>query len=99
MSGLTWLNVTYTFTYNYSSITSQCVSDDKEKKKEIRERAVLKYQEKLSSESRSKAEKKHAERKYALETMMKVAFSDPTIYPYISQPNVKKLPLEICFEI
>ncbi|XP_040895170.1 dynein assembly factor 4, axonemal [Toxotes jaculatrix] len=45
---------------------------DKEKKKEVRERALLKYQEKLSSESRSKAEKRHAEKKYALETMMKL---------------------------
>ncbi|XP_070828893.1 dynein axonemal assembly factor 4 [Chaetodon trifascialis] len=47
-------------------------TNDKEKKKEVRERALLKYQEKLSSESRSKAEKQHAEKKYALETMMKL---------------------------
>ncbi|XP_029290227.1 dynein axonemal assembly factor 4 [Cottoperca gobio] len=46
-------------------------TNDKEKKK-VRERALLKYQEKLSSESRSKAEKQHAEKKYALETMMKL---------------------------
>ncbi|XP_044048311.1 dynein assembly factor 4, axonemal [Siniperca chuatsi] len=45
---------------------------DKEKKKEVRERSLLKYQEKLSSESRSKAEKQHAEKQYALETMMKL---------------------------
>ncbi|XP_039665675.1 dynein assembly factor 4, axonemal isoform X1 [Perca fluviatilis] len=45
---------------------------DKEKKKEIRERALLTYQEKLSSESRSKVEKQHAEKKYALEIMMKL---------------------------
>lgn len=49
-----------------------CVSASKEKKKEIRERALMKYEEKLCSDSRSKAEKKHAERKYALESMMKV---------------------------
>ncbi|XP_042352070.1 dynein assembly factor 4, axonemal [Plectropomus leopardus] len=47
-------------------------TDDKEKKKEIRERALLKYQQKLSSESKTKAERKHAEKKYALETMMKL---------------------------
>ncbi|KAJ4938368.1 hypothetical protein JOQ06_002988 [Pogonophryne albipinna] len=45
---------------------------DKEKKKEVRERALLKYQERLCSESRSKAEKQQAEKKYALETMMKL---------------------------
>lgn len=38
----------------------------------LRERALLSYQEKLSSESRSKSEKKRADNKYALETMMKV---------------------------
>ncbi|CAB1460310.1 unnamed protein product [Pleuronectes platessa] len=47
-------------------------TDDKDLKKEIRERALLKYQEKLSSESRSKKEKQQAEKKYALETMMKL---------------------------
>ncbi|CAJ1057307.1 dynein assembly factor 4%2C axonemal isoform X3 [Xyrichtys novacula] len=47
-------------------------TDDKETKKVIRERALLKYQEKLSSESKSKAEKQHAEKKFALETMMKL---------------------------
>lgn len=36
----------------------------------------MKYQEKLSSESRFKAEQKHVERKYALQTMMEVTFSD-----------------------
>uniref|UniRef100_A0A665WF90 Dynein axonemal assembly factor 4 n=1 Tax=Echeneis naucrates TaxID=173247 RepID=A0A665WF90_ECHNA len=44
---------------------------DKENKKEIRKRALLKYQEKLSSESKSKGEKQRTEKKYALETMMK----------------------------
>lgn len=53
-----------------------CVSVSKEKKKEIRERALMKYEEKLCSDSRSKAEKKHAERKYALESMMKVWLND-----------------------
>lgn len=56
----------------------QCVSDDKEKK-ETRERALLKYQEKLSVESISKAEKKHKEKKYALETMIKVTLNDNLI--------------------
>uniref|UniRef100_A0A671V139 Dynein axonemal assembly factor 4 n=1 Tax=Sparus aurata TaxID=8175 RepID=A0A671V139_SPAAU len=45
---------------------------DKVIQKKIREKAVLKYQEKLSLESVSKAEKQHAEKKYALETMMKL---------------------------
>ncbi|XP_035011760.1 dynein assembly factor 4, axonemal [Hippoglossus stenolepis] len=47
-------------------------TDDKAQKKEIRDRALLKYQEKLSSESRSKKEKQQAEKKYALETMMRL---------------------------
>ncbi|XP_041795712.1 dynein assembly factor 4, axonemal [Chelmon rostratus] len=47
-------------------------TNDREKKKEVREKALLKYQERLSSESKSKAEKQHAEKKYALETMMKL---------------------------
>ncbi|KAE8296868.1 Dynein assembly factor 4, axonemal [Larimichthys crocea] len=47
-------------------------TDDKDKKKEIREKALLKYQKTLSSDSRSKAEKQQAEKKYALETMMKL---------------------------
>ncbi|XP_034389964.1 dynein assembly factor 4, axonemal [Cyclopterus lumpus] len=41
-------------------------------KKEIRERALLKYQEKLSAQSTSKVKKGHAEKKYALEKMMKL---------------------------
>ncbi|XP_070763999.1 dynein axonemal assembly factor 4 [Enoplosus armatus] len=45
---------------------------DKRKKKEVRDRALLKYQEKLSSESTAKAERQHAEKQYALETMMKL---------------------------
>nr|XP_020441350.1 dyslexia susceptibility 1 candidate gene 1 protein isoform X1 [Monopterus albus] len=47
-------------------------TNDKLKKKDIREQALLKYQEKLFSKSRSQAEKKHAENKYAMETMMKL---------------------------
>ncbi|XP_070686923.1 dynein axonemal assembly factor 4 isoform X2 [Pempheris klunzingeri] len=47
-------------------------TNDKERKMEVRQRALLKYQEKLSSESRAKAEKQHAEKKYALETLMKI---------------------------
>lgn len=59
----------------YDDFCITVLSGDKDKKKEIRERALLKYQEKLSSESRSKAEKRQAEKKYALETMMKVTYS------------------------
>ncbi|XP_035810673.1 dynein assembly factor 4, axonemal isoform X2 [Amphiprion ocellaris] len=47
-------------------------TNDKDKKKEIRERALLRYQEKLSSESRQKAEKRQADKKYTLEMMMKL---------------------------
>ncbi|XP_047200769.1 dynein assembly factor 4, axonemal isoform X1 [Girardinichthys multiradiatus] len=47
-------------------------TDDKETKKEIRERALLKQQQKLSAESKQKGEKQQAEKKYALETMMKL---------------------------
>ncbi|XP_042268015.1 dynein assembly factor 4, axonemal [Thunnus maccoyii] len=47
-------------------------TNDKEKKKVIRERALLKHQEKLAAESKAKAEKQHTEKKYALETMMKL---------------------------
>ncbi|XP_075898975.1 dynein axonemal assembly factor 4 isoform X2 [Nelusetta ayraudi] len=45
---------------------------NKEKKEAIRERALMKYQEKLCSQSKSKAAKKQAEKKYALESMMKL---------------------------
>ncbi|TNN29931.1 Dyslexia susceptibility 1 candidate gene 1 protein [Liparis tanakae] len=44
-------------------------TSDKEKR-EIRERALMKHQEKLSAKSTSKAMKRHADKKYALETMM-----------------------------
>ncbi|XP_036963800.1 dynein assembly factor 4, axonemal [Acanthopagrus latus] len=47
-------------------------TNDKIKQKKIREKAVSKYQEKLSLASIFKAEKQHAEKKYALETMMKL---------------------------
>uniref|UniRef100_A0A3Q3M7B4 Dynein axonemal assembly factor 4 n=1 Tax=Mastacembelus armatus TaxID=205130 RepID=A0A3Q3M7B4_9TELE len=47
-------------------------TSDKDKKKEIREQSLLKYQEKLSAASRSKAEKVQTQKKYALETMMKL---------------------------
>ncbi|KAM4573670.1 dynein axonemal assembly factor 4 [Odontesthes bonariensis] len=47
-------------------------TDDKETKREIRERALEKHQQKLSSESEQKAEKQRAEKKYALETTMKL---------------------------
>ncbi|XP_072242833.1 dynein axonemal assembly factor 4 [Leuresthes tenuis] len=47
-------------------------TNDKETKREIRERALEKHQQKLSSESKRKAEKQQAEKKYALETTMKL---------------------------
>uniref|UniRef100_G3PM27 Uncharacterized protein n=1 Tax=Gasterosteus aculeatus aculeatus TaxID=481459 RepID=G3PM27_GASAC len=39
---------------------------------EVRERSLLKYQEKLSAQFISKAKKQHAEKKYALERMMRL---------------------------
>ncbi|XP_071403130.1 dynein axonemal assembly factor 4 [Centroberyx affinis] len=48
------------------------INNDKEKRKEIRERALLKYQEKTAVESKAKAAKKQEEKKYALEKMMKL---------------------------
>ncbi|XP_041705947.1 dynein axonemal assembly factor 4-like isoform X2 [Coregonus clupeaformis] len=47
-------------------------NNDKDKLREIRERALLKAQEKLAAESKAKATKTQEERKYALETMMKL---------------------------
>lgn len=41
----------------------------------IRERALLKHQEKLAAESKAKAETQHTEKKYALKTMMQVRYS------------------------
>ncbi|KAK9517301.1 hypothetical protein VZT92_025184 [Zoarces viviparus] len=41
-------------------------------KKEVRERALLNYQEKLSAQSTSKTKKENAEKKYALQKMMKL---------------------------
>ncbi|KAM3870228.1 dynein axonemal assembly factor 4 [Diretmus argenteus] len=45
---------------------------DKDKRKEIRESALLKYEEKMAAQGKAKAAKKQKERKYALETMMKL---------------------------
>ncbi|XP_068996130.1 dynein axonemal assembly factor 4 isoform X1 [Embiotoca jacksoni] len=45
---------------------------DKEKKKEIRRRALLEHHNTLSSQARRTAETRQADRKYALETMMKL---------------------------
>ncbi|KAM4619128.1 dynein axonemal assembly factor 4 [Polymixia lowei] len=45
-------------------------NNTKEKMKEIRERALKEYKEKIEMESKAKAVKKQEEKKYALETMM-----------------------------
>lgn len=52
-------------------ITSSSVPGE-EATKAMRERALLNYREKLSSESRLRAENKRAESRYALKTTMKV---------------------------
>lgn len=47
-------------------------SKDKDKQKQIREQAILKVQEKEAEKSKAKAARVQQEKKYALETMMKV---------------------------
>uniref|UniRef100_A0A3P9H8J2 Dynein axonemal assembly factor 4 n=1 Tax=Oryzias latipes TaxID=8090 RepID=A0A3P9H8J2_ORYLA len=49
-----------------------CASDDKEAMKEIRERAQQQFLQKVCAESREKAEKQHADKKYALQTMIQL---------------------------
>lgn len=49
-----------------------CTNIDKEKQKQIREQAVLKVQEKAVEKSKTKATRIQQEKKYALETMMKL---------------------------
>lgn len=51
-----------------------------EARKAMRERALLNYREKLSSESRLRAENERAESRYALKTAMKVTAS-PSLRP------------------
>lgn len=68
----------------FLQVQKVCVSDDKEKQQEIRQRALLRHQEKLSSGSRQKAEKLQAERRFTLETMMKVT-------PWVSQRPITDL--------
>jgi len=58
-------------TYTYYKSVYFC-STDKEKQKEIRERAILKVQEKEAKKCKAKASRIQQEKKYALETMMKV---------------------------
>uniref|UniRef100_A0A3P9H8H8 Dynein axonemal assembly factor 4 n=1 Tax=Oryzias latipes TaxID=8090 RepID=A0A3P9H8H8_ORYLA len=45
-------------------------TNDKEAMKEIRERAQQQFLQKVCAESREKAEKQHADKKYALQTMI-----------------------------
>ena len=47
-------------------------NNNKEQLKDIRERALLKYQEKIAMDVKAKDEKKREDRKYALDTMMKL---------------------------
>ncbi len=47
-------------------------SKDKDKQKQIREQAILKVQEKEAEQCKAKAARVQQEKKYALETMMKV---------------------------
>uniref|UniRef100_A0A667ZYW0 Dynein axonemal assembly factor 4 n=1 Tax=Myripristis murdjan TaxID=586833 RepID=A0A667ZYW0_9TELE len=47
-------------------------NNNKEKKKAIRERALLKHQEKVAVESKAKAAKRQEEKKYALRKMMQL---------------------------
>lgn len=54
-----------------ASVTCFCASGEEDRRK-LRERALLSYQERLSSESRRRAEGKQADSRYALRTLMKV---------------------------
>ncbi|XP_023811790.1 dynein assembly factor 4, axonemal [Oryzias latipes] len=47
-------------------------TNDKETMREIRERAQQQFQQKVCAESREKAEKQHADKKYALQTMIQL---------------------------
>lgn len=86
-------------------VLQMCIPVNKEKKEAIRGRALIKYQEKLCSDSKSKAAKKQAEKKYALESMMKVRLDD-THDPHFTSwfsPNYLKFyslfPLCVCVQI
>uniref|UniRef100_A0A3Q2YED5 Dynein axonemal assembly factor 4 n=1 Tax=Hippocampus comes TaxID=109280 RepID=A0A3Q2YED5_HIPCM len=46
--------------------------NDKETKREVRERALSKMQEKLAAEAKNRSEKKHNEKKYTLKKMMNI---------------------------
>ncbi|XP_049579737.1 dynein axonemal assembly factor 4 [Syngnathus scovelli] len=45
---------------------------DKEKKKEIRERALSNMQEKLAAQAKNRSEKRHHEKRYAVKSMMNI---------------------------
>lgn len=93
------------FPWKATAVLQMCISVNKEKKEAIRERALMKYQEKLCSQSKSKAAKKQAEKKYALESMMKVRLDgthDLHLTSWFSSNYLKFYclsPLWVCFQI
>lgn len=93
------------FPWKATAVLQMCISVDKEKKEAIRERALMKYQEKLCSHSKSKAAKKQAEKKYALESMMKVRLDGTHDLHFTSWFSSNYLrfyclsPLWVCFQI
>lgn len=67
------------FSFNYKAqetfpeyVKYVFITEDKCKQKEIREKAILKAQEKATADSQAKAAKQQEESKFALKTMMKV---------------------------
>ncbi|XP_030588155.1 dynein axonemal assembly factor 4 [Archocentrus centrarchus] len=69
--------------------------DNKEKMKEIRQRALFKYHEKLSSDSIQKAMKIHAENKYALETVVKLEKQERDRIQKIKDAEQEKITAEL----
>ncbi|XP_064169266.1 dynein assembly factor 4, axonemal isoform X1 [Anguilla rostrata] len=70
-------------------------NDDKDKLKEIRERAVLKAQEKSEADLKAKATRKQEEKKYALESMMKLEDEERARIKRIKEEEREKVTVEM----
>ncbi|XP_076017279.1 dynein axonemal assembly factor 4 [Genypterus blacodes] len=68
---------------------------DKEGLKQIREKALSQYSEKLTALSESKAEKREAEKKYALKTMMKMEKEERASIKKIKEEEQAKASAEL----
>ncbi|XP_012670203.2 dynein assembly factor 4, axonemal isoform X2 [Clupea harengus] len=69
-------------------------NEDKCKQKEIREKAILKAQEKATADSQAKAEKQQEESKFALKTMMKLEEEERARIEKIKHEECKKAATE-----